>query len=315
MAEKEYTDEEIVELDGFLQNEFNYDTYRELIGEGFEGYNDLFEPLDFFRLFSEQSKFILKNTSKPLTISKNLQKLNLSNEQLYFLCDKLAGFVEDSSENYFFASSILTEITRLRDKLNVFQNQKNAVNNLARKFDFAKVKREIDGASDKYKVSYLIEKKTEYLQENNYDSDCENGIKFNEKCDLEIEKIDKIHRANLYYYVDEDETDEVSEDNEESEPSQQIRNRDLTLDQAVLFFNYLFTFVKVNSHNKKKAQVIAALTGFSENTIQQQLSSLYKKEIDKPKAYQKDIKAIRSKFEIIGLTAVTSLIDRDMNFK
>lgn len=315
MAEKEYTDEEIVELDGFLQNEFNYDTYRELIGEGFEGYKDLFEPLEFFRLFSSHSNFIVRNSSKPLTVSLNLKKLNLSNEQLYFLCDKLIDFVEDRTEDFYFAGSILPEISRLRDKLNVFQNQKNPVNNLARKFDFAKVKRYIDGLSNKNQISYLIEKKTEYLQETDSVADSESGIKFDKKCDLEIEKIDKTHKASLYYDVEENEEDEPSEDNEASEFSKQVRNRDLTLDQTVLFFSYLFTFVKVNSHNKNKAEVISALTGFSENTIQQQLSSIYKKANDNPKAYQKDMKIVRSKFESIDLTSITSLIDKDLSFK
>lgn len=98
------------------------------------------------------------------------------------------------------------------------------------------------------------------------------------------------------------------------EDNNQIRNRNFTLDQTVLFFSYLFNYTKVNCHNNQKAKVIAALTGFSENTIQQQLSTIHRKASDNPKAYLKDIKIVRNNFERLDFTAITKIIDEDLKF-
>lgn len=312
MAEKEYTDEEINALDGFLQYENNYKTYQELLGESLEGYKDLFEPLKFFRLLRDQQRFIHNNLNKPLTVIRNLQKLNLKDEQLCFLCNKLEEYIEDIWAAQYSGTILINELSRLRDKLNVSQNQNERKKEKEQKFDFEKVNKAIRRMSEKDTIEYLIRKKTEYLQE--VDPNSESGISFDKKCDLEIEKIEKIRKVFAFYDEDYNDDYETNADNETVEDNNQIRNRDLTLDQTVLFFTYLFNYSKVNCHNNQKAKVIAALTGFSENTIQQQLSTIHKKASDSPKAYSKDIKRVRNNFERLDFIDITKIIDEDLKF-
>jgi hypothetical protein len=49
MTEKNYKDAEIDELDGFLKSEFNHDIYEQLVGDEYEDFKGLFEPLEFFK--------------------------------------------------------------------------------------------------------------------------------------------------------------------------------------------------------------------------------------------------------------------------
>ena len=57
-------------------------------------YKDLFEPLEFARLFKAQVKIISSNRLNPFTISQNLQRLDFSNKQLFFLYEKLIEHFE-----------------------------------------------------------------------------------------------------------------------------------------------------------------------------------------------------------------------------
>jgi hypothetical protein len=317
MAEKEYTDEQIKELDSFFGKEANYNSYRELVGEDNKDYKDLFEPLEFARLFNTQVNLVRSYSNSPFTISQRLQKLALTDMQLFFLCEKLIEHFEiyDDFDDYEPQYEIVCrELSRLKEKLNLFHDKETTNVKPSKKFDFEKVKRTLKDISNPYyQIAYLIKIKTRYLQEN--DSDKESGVTFAQKCDFEIEKIEKIKKALALYATEQDEDDEPSDNDETVEDGNQIRNRDLTLDQAILFFTYLFEFTNVNCPNTKKAKVIATLTGFSENTINQRLSVINKKEVDNPKAFSKDIKKVRSSFEQLNFREITSMIDKDLSFK
>jgi hypothetical protein len=89
------------------------------------------------------------------------------------------------------------------------------------------------------------------------------------------------------------------------------KHKDLTPDRATLFLNYLFTFSKANCHNTQKAKVISFLTGYSENTIGDQLSALHSKADDNFVAYERDMK-IRKHFENLGLSEIVKIIDGDL---
>lgn len=316
MAEKEYTDEEIKELDHFLSDELNYSSYRELIGEGDKNYKDLFKPLEFVRLFNAQARLINNNAYKPFTISQNLQKLDLSNKQLYFLYEKLIEHFEIRANYYEYKPEydiVCREISRLKEKLNPFPDKETTTLQSAKKYDFERVRRTLVFISDYYEeIAYLIKIKTEYLQETNPEQ--KGNVTFDRLCDFEIEKKEKIRKLMALRAAEDADDDEISEDNETVEDSNQNRNRDLTLDQTILFFSYLFEFAKVDCPNKNKAKVIATLTGFSENTINQQLSKIHKKEVDSPKAYSRDIQKVRNSFEQIKFREIISMIDKDLKF-
>jgi hypothetical protein len=66
MKEKQYSNEEIEELDDYLATGFNYAIYNELCSIDNDCYKDLFEPLEFFRLLYFQIDFIKANKTKPL---------------------------------------------------------------------------------------------------------------------------------------------------------------------------------------------------------------------------------------------------------
>lgn len=90
------------------------------------------------------------------------------------------------------------------------------------------------------------------------------------------------------------------------------KHKDLTLDRATIFFSYLFTYLKSNTHNTAKADTISFLTGYSKNTVVQKLSNLHKKEGKNFLAYEKDLVIVRKHFNDLGLSEVVKMIDRDL---
>jgi hypothetical protein len=93
------------------------------------------------------------------------------------------------------------------------------------------------------------------------------------------------------------------------------KHRDLTLDRATLFLNYLFTVAKANSTNTEKARVISFLTQFDEERIRQVLSGIksQKKAYSNFLAFESDMKIVRNLFEKIGLTEIVKQIDKDLS--
>ncbi len=133
--------------------------------------------------------------------------------------------------------------------------------------------------------------------------------KFMEKCKIHIKRYEKLlelENEGLEKTVTLEEGQIESKDNIK-------KHKDLTLDRAALFFNYLFSYAKADCHNTKKAEVISFLTGFSNNTIRQKLSNLYSKDNDKSlSAYKEDMRIVRKYFEELGLSEIVDLIDREL---
>lgn len=90
------------------------------------------------------------------------------------------------------------------------------------------------------------------------------------------------------------------------------KDKDLTLDRAVLIFSYLLNYAKANAHNTEKAEFISFLTGFSKNTIVQKLSKLHEKADLNFVGYEKDMKTVRKYIEKLGLSEITKAIDNDL---
>ncbi len=57
MKKKKLTDTDTEELDGFLQYEFYHDVYEELTNKDDDNF-ELFEPLEFCRVFSQTVEII-----------------------------------------------------------------------------------------------------------------------------------------------------------------------------------------------------------------------------------------------------------------
>lgn len=99
---------EINELDTYLRTRNDYEIYEELIGESdsedSEYYVELFDPLEFFKIYRAQISFIEQNKERPLFISQQLKALNLSREQSHYLYLNLVfyfdDFIEDDDQIY-----------------------------------------------------------------------------------------------------------------------------------------------------------------------------------------------------------------------
>ncbi len=306
MSEKEYTDEEIEELDGYLNDEWNHDIYEELCGEEYDDYKDLFEPLEFFRLLYFHIGFVKANKAKPLYVSRNLKKISLTDEQLAFFYFRLEMYFDDVKEIDKQLSVCCREISKLRNNLDI-EDEEDEVEIPSRKGTFEEILEHLETLSTlREKIAYLIKEKIQYEQ-NHFLLDERTRPTLAEKCKLEITKLQEIARL---------EASANSSKPKQDEPNHNIkRHKDLTLDRATLLMNYLFTFAKVNCHNTKKAEVISFLTGYSENTVGDKLSALHSKADENFTAYEKDMKIIRKYFEKIGLSEIVELIDRDLDIE
>ncbi|MDQ3635751.1 MAG: hypothetical protein M3405_14760 [Acidobacteriota bacterium] len=89
------------------------------------------------------------------------------------------------------------------------------------------------------------------------------------------------------------------------------KHKDLTLDRAVLFMDYLFRFAETSSFNTSKAEAISFLTGFSEETLRQRLSTIYNEKNKKDNSFKKDIRVVRNLFDKLGLSEIVKKIDQD----
>lgn len=290
---KELTDEEIEELDGYLQYEFNHDVYEELTDKD-DDYFGLFEPLEFFRLFYDQVAFIEEHKAKPLFVSRNLQKLNLSDEQLYIICEKLINYFDDEKGSDEALNVCCREISKIKNKLNVFDDEDESEE--TDPYDFDAVLEHLKSLPTYgEKIAYLVKQKYEYDQK--FGGSSWSNPSFTRSCRLEIEKLEKLAKLQSA---------------SQPKATEAGKHQDLTLDRATLFMNYLLAFSKANCHNTKKAEVISFLTGYSKNTIGDKLSALHSKADDNFVAYEKDMKIVRKYFESLGLSEIVKMIDRDL---
>jgi hypothetical protein len=255
MAEKEYTDEEIIELDSFLQYEFNYDIYQELTDKD-NDYFELFEPLEFLRLLYEQTTFIEENKTKPLFIARSLKRLSLSDNQFYYLYRVLLLNFSDDKEKDEQINVCCREIYKLQYNLDVYEDdeEKDETTLFEKKDKFQELLKYLETLpNSKDKIAYLVKEKTKAEQnQSGLNFSWGNELSFSEKCNLEIEKLKEL--MNL------EESQNDSKDGIK-------KHKDITLDRAVLAMSYLLDELKVKCQLSKKKEFIDFITPFSPNTI------------------------------------------------
>ncbi|HMS38925.1 MAG TPA: hypothetical protein PKE69_01775 [Pyrinomonadaceae bacterium] len=116
MKKKKLTDEELEELDSYLNCEFNHDIYAELTAND-EWNFELFSPLEFFRMFYSQIHFIETDKAKPLFVVRSLENLSLSGDQFDFLYEKIIDFFSDVRAEDEQIEVCCREISRLKENL------------------------------------------------------------------------------------------------------------------------------------------------------------------------------------------------------
>ena len=263
MKKKQLNDEELRELDNYLSNELNYDIYSEMTKKNYVRH---FEPLNFFRLFHSQIEFIQKNKKKPSLVTKTLSELNLTDDQKEFLFDYLIVHFELEADEDTDIRICFRQIEELQQELNFSEDETEenlTEENLTieSKDQFQELIEHIETLPTyKERIAYIITERTKDQQsDNSLDFDWGTAVSFSNKCSLEIEKYKELIKL---------------EGNQKELKNGSKKHKDLTLDRAVLFMDYLFRFTKTNSFNKAKAEAISFLTGYSFETLRQRLSSI-----------------------------------------
>jgi len=307
MAKKKKKLTEIEVLDKFLRLEGYHEIYEELTDKD-SRYFELFEPLGFFQVFSRTFKHIEKNKSKPLSISKFLQKelallhskKPLTDKQRYFFYDKLLWWFENIREEDKQLNICCREIEKLKDNLEVIWKE---VKTPEREDVFAKDLKHLETLpSEKDRIAYLIQRRAEEQQSRQYWK-LPGEKTLAEKYGLEIDKRKELMKL---------------EESQAASITDVKKHKDLTLDRAVLLVDYIFKAAKVNCKNTQKAKVISFLTGYSENTIVQSFSRIEKEKLEiedeseiSDKFYN-DMKIVRDYVEKIGLAEAVKIIDKDL---
>ncbi len=300
MKGQEYTDAEIDELDSFLQFEFNHDIYEQLSGDDWEDFKGLFEPLEFFKLLYSQIEFIEENKARPLFVTRNLKKLTLTDKQLWYFLFKLQRYFDDDTDSDEPLKICCNEILKIQDKLEVFEDPEEEAE--PNPYDFGKILEHLESLTTfQEKISFLIEKRVVYQQNRNLNFEW-GGPTFAEKCNLEIEKLEKLARLTP---------------KPKGEPPEPGKHRDARLERVVLTLNYLLDGAGVSEtcQKSKRINFIDFVSPYSRNTIKPQLDKLHEKASENPFEYKEDMKMIRGYFEALGLNEIVKQIDRDLEFE
>lgn len=137
------------------------------------------------------------------------------------------------------------------------------------------------------------------------------SIKEDVEMRIRLRKEEKKNREEMYDPPEDD-------DNYGIEKDFLKKHQDLTLDRSVLFMDYLFKYLRIDSMNTEKAKVIAFLTIFSEKKIAQAFSRLEKEKLEMKEKmelsnkFSKDIEVVRKYLKQINLEKVEELMDNDL---
>jgi hypothetical protein len=221
----------------------------------------------------------------------------LNEEQLDFFYYKLSSYFEDASEKDEQIKVCCREISKLRDKLDINQEDEPE-EETRRPYDFKAVLLHLETLKTlREKIAYLTERRISFQQ--SIYSTLSEIPSFDRKCSLEIEKLEKLARLQP---IPQPKIIEVG------------KHRDLTLDRAIFLLNRLIPFF-LDCDATKKAEFIHFLTGFDYETARQRFSSINKKDAEKPQAFEKDMEIVCKYLEVLGLTDITREIKNDLKFR
>ncbi len=295
--DEELNNEELEELESYLQNNFFYDIYEKFTSEYDSHRYSCFTPLNFFRLFSEQIAFIKENKSKPLFVARKLVSLPLDSNQFNCFYDSILDYFDEERNVDEKINVCCREIEKLHKK---FFTYVEIIDPPPNPFDFDETLKHLKTLpKNEEKIVYLIKIKTyfEQFHESESGMDYPNFVR---NCNLEIEKLKEL--MNL------EESQNTSKDGIK-------KHKDLTLDRAVLAMSYLLDELKVKCPLSKKKEFIDFITPFSPNTIKTKLENLHEKQDKNFVEYEKDLETINKHFENLGLVKIVKQIKEDLEFE
>ncbi len=317
--------EDVWTLDDYLGNKFTYGIYDELTdkdGENFE----LFEPLEFFRVFYLSVEEIEQGKAKPLAVSELLKDdlclygdQKLTDEQRYFFYEKIFDYYSNLRYEDEQIDICCREIMKLQENLNVY-GEDEEIETPKRKDAFEEVLEHLETLPTyKEKIAYLIERKTEYKQRDFVGFNLAWEIpSFSQKCQLEIDKLEKLMRL---------------EENQNNSKDGIEKHKELNQRTATLFVSYLLDFANEKKRenfglkNKKsladadKDRIIDFLTPIS-GKQSKKLHKIFKDERAKiaekeevSEDFYNEMQIVRKYFEMLGLSEITNRIDVDLGEK
>jgi hypothetical protein len=191
----------IEEIEKHLTTLFHLNIYEELT-EGKEA--GLFEPLNFFKLYTEAFDIIIRDVCKPLTVLKKLRSLIDSyplESKLYFyitLEKKMENHIEDNQlqddDSIGVCLSIIyAETSKIEDEIKIL-SPPNQENNKSKEFNWQKVKEKISQIPDIQSQIILISDISAECEQYSLDDFIPNKEKYEckifvEKCRIEIDRL------------------------------------------------------------------------------------------------------------------------------
>lgn len=234
------TDEELEELEIYLENEDNNTIYEDLTKTNYSG---LFEPLEFFRLFHLQIDFIEKNKNKPSFVIERLSSLELNTMQKIVFFEYLSNELSIKNDRQ---SRICTrQLEKLTEEL---KEENEKAEKVEQKAELEKILDHLETLSNyTEKISYVKQAKAQYEKTKTTLIEVSERT-FSKKCELIINKLKQLQSLEITNSNKQKDTLAQEKLNDKQ------KDKDLTLDRAVLAFNYLFNYAKVNAHNTEKAE-------------------------------------------------------------
>jgi hypothetical protein len=184
------------DIQAYLYNNLNIEIYEDLTEAG--EYMGLFEPLEFFNLLYSEFEYFQIHQNRYLEIKRHFSKINLEGEQRYYFFWALHRLLDNDISNddeyndvafrsYEYVLGLYREISK---KLYPSE-EKEAAQPKVKEYDFEQVKEYLETLPETNdKIKYLIEVKTDYLQNRGLELDW--GTSFDKQCELEILKIEKL---------------------------------------------------------------------------------------------------------------------------
>lgn len=314
------------ELETYVNDKFSFDIY-----EFVKKNPALFgcPPLEFLKLLRATFNEIFQNVGKPMKIAESL-KDDFPN-RVYFL-KKLESLMRKKIDDHELESRWAFELPGVRDSHGKMLNEMlEIIRDVREQAEQEEIENETvyqrAERMSREAFAFIATLKDEaqqlkHLKKTKIQIDADFGMMDRLDFDMQVRDGNKTPYAKLAREIEKRESllkleklnsIEPKAENQNGKPSK--KNKDLTLDRAALFFNYLFTSAKVNCANTKKAEIISFFTGYSTNTIKDKFSKLHSKVDDNYIEYEKDMNFVRRQFETLGMPEVVEKIGNDLDIK
>ena len=106
-------------------------------------------------------------------------------------------------------------------------------------------------------------------------------------------------------------SESITNDSRKEQSTKYVKGR--TRCRALLSIHYLLKSLGARENNTKKSAFASFLTGYSENTLRQDWSSIHVKADENGAAWENDMKIVRRHFEELGLSEVVDIINKDLD--